>query len=61
MIYHDILLVLHICGVGVWLGANIVQALVPGLIGPMSPAASSWFRVTEKLSGRLYIPMGVTS
>ncbi|MDH3189194.1 MAG: hypothetical protein OEM39_00920 [Acidimicrobiia bacterium] len=60
MAYHDILLVLHISGAGIWLGANFMQALVPGLIGPTNPAAASWFRVTEKLSGRLYIPVGVT-
>jgi hypothetical protein len=60
MAYRDILLVLHIAGAGAWLGANIMQALVPGLMGPTSPAAASWFRVTEKLSGRFYIPVGVT-
>lgn len=60
MAYHDILLVLHIAAVGTWLGANIMQALVPGLLGPTSAAASAWFRTTEKLSGRLYIPAGVT-
>lgn len=60
MAYHDILLVLHIAAVGTWLGANIIQALVPGLLGPTSPAAANWFRATEKLSGRLYIPAGVT-
>lgn len=60
MAYRDILLVLHIAGVGTWFGANIMQAVVPGLIGPTSAAAASWFRVTEKLATRLYIPAGVT-
>lgn len=60
MLYRDILLVIHISAVGAWLGANILQALVPGMIGPESAAASAWFRVTEKMSGRFYIPVGVT-
>lgn len=60
MAYENILLVLHIAAVGAWFGANIIQAVVPGIIGPTSPAAAAWFRVTEKLSGRLYIPAGVT-
>lgn len=60
MAYRDILLVLHIAGAGAWLGANVMQAILPGLLGPTSPAAASWFRATEKLSGRFYIPVGVT-
>lgn len=60
MLYKNLLLVVHIAAVGAWLGANVMQALVPGLIGPNSAAASAWFRVTEKLSGRFYIPVGVT-
>ena len=58
--YRNILLVIHIAAVGAWLGANIVQAVVPGLLGPESAAASAWFRVTEKMSKALYIPAGVT-
>jgi hypothetical protein len=60
MLYRNLLLVIHIAAVGAWLGANVIQALVPGLIGPESAAASAWFRATEKLSGRFYIPVGVT-
>lgn len=60
MVYGNILLVLHIAAAGAWLGANVMQAIVPGILGPVSPAASSWFRATEKLSGRFYIPVGVT-
>jgi hypothetical protein len=56
----DILLVIHIAAAGAWLGANLMQAMVPGLLGPVTPAAASWFRTTEKLSGRFYIPVGVT-
>jgi hypothetical protein len=60
MLYRNLLLVIHISAVGAWLGANILQAIVPGLIGPESAAAAAWFRVTEKMSKRLYIPAGVT-
>lgn len=60
MVYRDILLVLHIAAAGAWLGANLMQAIVPGLLGPVSPAAASWFRTTEKLSTRFYIPVAVT-
>lgn len=60
MLYRNILLVIHIAAVGAWFGANIVQAVVPGLLGPESAAASAWFRVTEKMSKTLYIPAGVT-
>lgn len=60
MLYHDILLVIHIAAAGAWLGANIMQAIVPGLLGPVTPAASSWFRATGKMSRVFYIPVGVT-
>jgi hypothetical protein len=53
MLYRNLLLFVHIAAVGAWLGANIVQAIVPGLIGPESAAASAWFRVTEKMSKAL--------
>jgi hypothetical protein len=59
MLYRNLLLFVHIAAVGAWLGANIVQAIVPGLIGQESAAASAWFRVTEKMSKALYIPAGV--
>lgn len=60
MFYGHILLVIHIAAAGAWFGANLLQAIVPGLLGPVTPAAASWFRTTEKLSGRFYIPVGVT-
>lgn len=60
MFYGDILLVIHIAAAGAWLGANLMQAIVPGLLGPVTPAAASWFRTTEKLATRFYIPMSVT-
>lgn len=60
MLYRDILLMLHISAVGIWLGANVVQAMVPGLLKSEATAMSAWFRVTEKMSRTLYIPAGVT-
>lgn len=58
--YRDILLVIHISAAGAWLGANLIQAIVPGVVGLESSGAASWFRTTEKLSSRFYIPVGVT-
>lgn len=60
MVYRDVLLMIHITAVGTWLGANVVQAVVPGILGPESAAAAAWFRATEKLARLLYIPAGVT-
>lgn len=60
MLYRNLLLVLHIAAAGAWLGANILQAIIPGILGPVSPAAAKWFRATEKLSRSFYIPVGVT-
>ena len=59
MTYRDILLVLHIAGAGTWLGANVVQAVVP----PMAARAgtvtlASWYRITSGMS-RLYIPAAI--
>ena len=40
MLYRNLLLVLHIAAAGAWLGANILQAIIPGILGPVSPAAA---------------------
>jgi hypothetical protein len=54
------MLILHIAGVATWFGANIVQAVVPTLAARQGQAvAAGWYRITEGLSGRLYIPAGV--
>jgi hypothetical protein len=60
MLYHDIILVLHISAVGAWLGAHLIQAIMPGIFGTEGQAAATWFRATEALSGKFYIPVGVT-
>jgi hypothetical protein len=52
--FRDILLVLHIAGAGVWLGANIVRAVTPPLAASQGPAVfAGWYRITARLSSRL--------
>lgn len=57
MTYRDILLVLHIAGAGTWLGANVVQAVVPPSAARFGAATlAGWYRLTSVLARRLYIP-----
>jgi len=57
---REILLVLHIAAAGIWLGANVVQGLVPSLAARQSPqAVAGWYRVTADLSTKLYMPVGI--
>ena len=61
MEFRDFLLFLHIAGAGSWLGANVVQMLVPRLaLIDGDATAAGWMRITGDLSKRLYIPAGVT-
>lgn len=61
MNFRDILLVLHIAGAGVWLGANVVQAVTPPLAASQGPEVlAGWYRITARLSSRLYMPAGIT-
>ena len=56
----DFLLWLHIVGAGTWLGANIVQAVVPPLAAAQGPiVAAGWFRIGRALGIRLYMPAGI--
>jgi hypothetical protein len=56
----DILLVVHIAAAGTWLGANVLQAMVPSLAARQSSqAVAGWYRVTAALSTRLYMPVGI--
>lgn len=60
MSYREILLVLHIAGAGTWLGANIVQAVVPPIAARQGAATlAGWYRTTSVLSSRLYIPAAI--
>ena len=57
---RDIILVLHIAGAGTWLGANIVQAVVPQMAAKEGTSAvAGWYRVAGKLSSRLYMPVAI--
>lgn len=57
MTFRDVLLVLHIAGAGTWLGANVVQAVVPSAAARAGASAlAGWYRITSLLSTRLYIP-----
>lgn len=61
MDFRDILLVLHIAGAGVWLGANVVQAVAPPLAASQGPEVlAGWYRITARLSSRLYMPAALT-
>lgn len=61
MTLRDILLVLHIAGAGTWLGANLLQAVVPRLAGQDdSRVLAGWYRIAGRLSKPIYIPAGVT-
>ena len=55
-----VLLVLHIVAAGMWLGANVMRAVVPNLIAPHgAEATAGWFRVAGSLSKRLYMPAAI--
>lgn len=57
---REIMLVIHIVAAGTWLGANVVQGVVPTLAAKQGPAtAAGWYRVTTQLSNRLYVPAAV--
>lgn len=60
MAYRNILLILHIAGAGTWLGANVVQAVVPPLAAKRSSEVlAGWYQITSAMSKRLYIPAAV--
>ncbi len=57
---HEIMLVLHIAGAGVWLGTNILQAVVPGLAARQGvEVAAGWYRVTGEFGKRVYMPASI--
>jgi hypothetical protein len=60
MTNRDVLLVLHIAGAGTWLGANVVQALVPSAAARLgTEALAGWYRLSSVLARRLYIPAAI--
>lgn len=60
MTYRDVLLVLHIAGAGTWLGANVVQAVVPSMAARRSVAVlAGWYRIASSMASRLYVPAAI--
>jgi len=54
------LLIVHIAAAGTWLGANIMQAVVPSLMAKQgAEAAAGWYRVGAGLSKKLYMPAAI--
>jgi hypothetical protein len=60
MTFRDVLLTLHIAGVGTWLGANVVQAVVPPAAARAGQATlAGWYRITAVMAKRLYMPAAI--
>lgn len=60
MDYREILLILHIAGAGTWLGANIVQAVVPPMAARQgADTLAGWYRISAAMSSRLYVPAAI--
>jgi hypothetical protein len=58
---RDIILLLHISGAGIWLGANVVQMIGPSLaLAQGREVAAGWMRMGAGFGTRLYIPVGIT-
>ncbi|MGB7861341.1 MAG: hypothetical protein WBM90_12650 [Acidimicrobiia bacterium] len=56
----EALLVLHIAAAGTWLGANVMQAVVPPMMARQSAeAAAGWYRTAAGLSKKLYMPAAI--
>lgn len=51
---------LHIAGAGTWLGANVVQAVVPPMAARKSAEVlAGWYRITSAMASRLYVPTAI--
>lgn len=60
MTLSELLLIVHIAGAGVWLGANVLQAVVPRMAAKQGDeAVAGWYRVAAKLGNRVYVPASV--
>jgi hypothetical protein len=60
MEWRDITLFLHISGAGIWLGANVIQAIAPRLATAQGrEVAAGWMRIGALLGTRLYMPVGL--
>jgi len=57
---RDIMLVLHIAAAGSWLGANLIQAVVPTMAAKQGAGtAAGWYRIAGQLSSRFYAPVAI--
>ena len=57
---RDIMLVLHIAAAGTWLGANMVQAVVPTMAAKQGvEAVAGWYRVAGQLGTKFYTPVAI--
>ncbi len=57
---RELLLTFHIAGVGIWLGANVVQSVVPRMVARYGAEASAgWYRVAARLGNRVYVPASI--
>ena len=55
---NDIMLVLHIAAAGSWLGANMIQVVVPRMAAKQSPeVGAGWYRIAGQLSVKFYMPV----
>ena len=56
---NSALLIVHIAAAGTWLGANLVQAVVPSMMAKQGmEATAGWYRVSAGFN-RLYMPAGI--
>lgn len=57
MSLRELLLVLHIAGAGVWLGANVLQAVVPRMAANHGTGVvAGWYRMAARFGNRVYVP-----
>lgn len=60
MSLRELLLIFHIAGAGVWLGANVLQAVVPRMAANHgTEAVAGWYRVAARLGNRVYVPVSI--
>jgi hypothetical protein len=60
MDFRDVMLLIHLIGVGTWLGANVVQMVAPPLAAAQGKETlAGWMRMGAGFGQRIYIPVGV--
>ena len=57
---NNLLLIVHIAAASTWLGANVMQAVVPPMMANQGvDAVAGWYRVGAGLSRKLYMPASI--